>query len=78
MSDQPMSIHIDRVRELYTALGLDPAAFNHVFRITIDPHAIVVERYRRNTEGRMVLAGDRPATETVDIAIDRSNAQEQP
>ncbi len=72
MSNDPLIIHIDRLVELLRGFGLDPVNPKDIRSVTIEGGAISVVRYRRDENGRQVIAGDELATETVTIRLEHN------
>lgn len=71
MSNDPLSIHLDKLAELLRGFGLDPVDVNTLQAVNIEPHGITVVRQRLDERGRAYVVGNEIATETVTIRIDR-------
>lgn len=69
MSNDPLTIPLDRVVELLRGLGVEPADPRHLKSVLVRPGAVEVVRYRTDDGGKHYLAGDYTATETIVIAI---------
>jgi hypothetical protein len=71
MSNDPLTIKLDKLVELIRALGLDPVDPADIRRITMGEDGIEITRYRRDEAGHMLVGfGNKPLTETVTIRIE--------
>lgn len=70
--NDPTSVKCELIAEFYKAMGFDPAGFNNVQRIEIDPHGVRIHviRVLRNEKGHAFAVGNSVARETTDVRID--------
>jgi hypothetical protein len=69
MSNDPLTITLDRIVELLRGLGVEPADPRDLKSVFIRPGAVEVVRYRKDARGKHYIAGDGLATQTTVIAI---------
>lgn len=71
MSNDPLTIPLDKLLDLVRGLGLDPVDANDLKSIHMDAGTVTVVRFRRDEAGMMRLAGDGLSvlTETVTIKV---------
>lgn len=71
VSNDPLSIHVDKVTELLRGFGLDPVDPKTIRSVHIDPDGVEVVRHRLDDKGGVTIVGDDIATETVTIRLHR-------
>lgn len=71
MSNDSHTVSLEKVLAFLRDLGIDPVDARDLRSVTFDSRGVEVVRYRRNDEGQMYIVGDRVATETVLIQLDR-------
>lgn len=64
----PIWITKEQQRAAYDALGLDPDRWSQTREVRLQPHAVVVERYRRGDRG-ILVAGGEPIVDTTVIPL---------
>lgn len=70
MSNDPVRVSLTKVADFLREIGLDPVDVKDLASAHFDPGCLTVVRHRRDADGRMYIAGDSVASETVTIRID--------